>query len=142
MIGGGVVIDWAMPDDVTSADIGGVTNGLTDDRIQYWLGRAKRAILAAVPDLEVRMSAGRVAAEAPADVQVDLVLSKVGNPGGIRTIQESNGPTSGSVTYGGDKPGQMVLDKDQLQRLLGAPRPKGRAGGISMIPADAGRSWW
>ena len=131
MIGGGVVIDWATPDDVTSADIGGVANGLADDRIQYWLGRARRAILAAVPDLEVRMSAGRVAAEAPADVQVDLVLSKVGNPGGIRTIQESNGPTSGSVTYGGDTPGEMALTAAQMKALGGGAAVNRRAGTVS-----------
>ena len=131
MIGGGVVIDWATPDDVTSADIGGVTNGLTDDRIQYWLGRAKRAILAAVPDLEIRMSAGRVAAEAPADVQVDLVLSKVGNPGGIRTIQESNGPTSGSVTYGGDTPGELALTAAQMKALGGGAIVRRQAGTVN-----------
>ena len=131
MIGGGVVIDWATPDDVTSADIGGVTNGLADGRIQYWLGRAKRAILAAVPDLEVRMSAGRVAVEAPADVQVDLVLSKVGNPGGIRTIQESNGPTSGSVTYGGDTPGELALTAAQMKALGGGAIVRRQAGTVN-----------
>ncbi len=114
------MINWATPEDVANADIGGVTDGLSPDRIQYWLGRAERAILAAVPDLGVRVAAGRVAAEAPADVQVDLVLSKVGNPGGIRTIQESNGPTSGSVTYGGDTPGEMALTAAQLKALGGA----------------------
>lgn len=125
------MVDWATPDDVTSADIGGVTNGLTDDRIQYWLGRAKRAILAAVPDLEVRMSAGRVAVEAPADVQVDLVLSKVGNPGGIRTIQESNGPTSGSVTYGGDTPGELALTAAQMKALGGGAIVRRQAGTVN-----------
>lgn len=142
MIGGGAMIVWATLPDLKDADIGGVTASLTDSSITYWLGRAERTIREAVPDLEVRIADARVSEGVPADVQIDLVLAKVSNPGGIRTIQESNGPTSGSVTYGGDKPGQMVLDKDQLQRLLGAPRPKGRAGGISMIPADAGCSWW
>ena len=131
MIGGGVVIDWATPDDVTSADIGGVANGLADDRIQYWLGRARRAILAAVPDLEVRVAAGRVAVEAPADVQVDLVLSKVGNPGGIRTIQESNGPTSGSVTYGGDTPGELALTAAQMKALGGGAIVRRQAGTVN-----------
>ena len=125
------MIDWATPDDVTSADIGGVTNGLADDRIQYWLGRARRAILAAVPDLEVRVAAGRVAVEAPADVQVDLVLSKVGNPGGIRTIQESNGPTSGSVTYGGDTPGELALTAAQMKALGGGAIVRRQAGTVN-----------
>lgn len=130
MIGGGVVIYWASPLDVTSADIGGVTNGLADDRIQYWLGRAGRAILAAVPDLEARVESGRVAPEAPADVQVDLVLSKIGNPGGIRTIQESNGPTSGSVTYGGDTPGELALTAAQMKALGGGAIVRRQAGTV------------
>lgn len=136
------MIVWAELYDLEDADIGGVAAGLSDGSRAYWLGRAQRTILEAVPDLAARIADRRVGEGVPADVQIDLVLAKVGNPSGIRTIQEANGPTSGSVTYGGDKPGQMVLDKDQMQRLLGAPRPKGRAGGISMLPADAGGSWW
>lgn len=126
MIGGGVVIAWANPQDVADADIGGVTAALSVEQVSYWLGRAERAILAAVPDLESRILAGRVSPEAPADVQIDLVLGKVGNPGGIRTIQESNGPTSGSVTYGGDTPGEMALTAAQI-KALGGPSAVRRA---------------
>lgn len=131
MIGGGVVIEWANAQDVTSADVGGVTAGLSDDRVLYWLERAKRAVLVAVPDLEARVLSGRVAVESPGDVQVDLVLSKIGNPGGIRTIQESNGPTSGSVTYGGDTPGEMALTVAQLKALGGGAAVNRRAGTVS-----------
>ena len=77
------------------------------------------------------MSAGRVAVESPADVQVDLVLSKVGNPGGIRTIQESNGPTSGSVTYGGDTPGEMALTAAQIKALGGGAIVRRQAGTVN-----------
>lgn len=133
-----MAITWATKESARAADLDGTLNGVDDAKLDYWLGRAKRAILNAVPDIEARVAAKRVAPETPGDVQVDLVLGKFSNPGGIRTIQESNGPTSGSITYGGDNPGTLELSKQQLRDLLGAGRPKGRAGGISMIPPRTG----
>lgn len=122
------MIVWATPGDVTAADIGGVTSALSAEQVSYWLERARRAILAAVPEVEARVASGRVPKDAPGDVQVDLVLSKVGNPAGIRTIQETNGPSSGSVTYGGDNPGAMVLTADQV-KALGGVAPSRRVAG-------------
>lgn len=136
-----MAIQWAIPDDVTAADLEGVLGKSSTGQIEYWLGRAKRAILSAVPDLEARVASGRVASEVPQDVQIDLALGKFANPGGIRTVQESNGPTGGSVTYGGDNPGTLELSKQQIRDLLGAVRPKGRAGGISMIPPRTVDTW-
>lgn len=119
MIGGGVMVDWATPDDLRSADIGGVTASFTNAQISYWLGRAQRAILDEVPVavLADRIDSGKVAATVPADVQIDLALEKFGNPSGIRTIQESNGPSSGSVTFGGDAPGKLALTADHRRKL-------------------------
>lgn len=133
-----MAITWATKEDAKAADLDGTLTGFDDAKIDYWLGRAKRAILNAVPDIEARVAAKRVDSDTPGDVQIDLVLGKFSNPGGIRTVQESNGPTSGSVTYGGENPGTLELSKQQLRDLLGAGRPKGRAGGISMIPSRAG----
>lgn len=133
-----MAIEWATRDDVKAADLDSTLGTSIDSQIDYWLGRAKRAILNAVPDLEARVTTKRVAIDTPGDVQVDLVLGKFANPGGIRTVQETNGPTSGSVTYGGDNPGTLDLSKQQLRDLLGAGKPKGRAGSISMIPARVG----
>lgn len=104
-------ITWATPEELTSADLEGVTGKLDEAALAYWLGRARRAILAEVslPVLTSRIRDGVIDGEAPKDVQIDLVLGKLANPGGIRTVQESNGPASGSITYGGDTPGQLTL---------------------------------
>lgn len=115
-------IEWATPDTLEQADLEGVTDAFTQQQVTYWLGRAMRAILDEVPAdvLLDRIESGKVSETVPADVQVDLVLSKFGNPGGIRTIQETNGPSSGSVTYGGDSPGQITLTAEH-RRKLGIP---------------------
>jgi hypothetical protein len=112
-------ISWATESELNSADLEGVTHGLEAEQLTYWLGRAKRAILAKapLPVLSARVSGGLVDGEAPKDVQIDLVLGKLGNPGGIRTVQESNGPSSGSVTYGGDSPGQLTLTAHHREML-------------------------
>lgn len=113
-------IVWAELSELQAADLEGVTDGLEEATLTYWLGRAKRAILAAVkpPVLAQRISEDLVDEDAPQDVQIDLVVGKLGNPGGIRTVQESNGPSSGSVTYGGDTPGQLTLTAEH-RRMLG-----------------------
>ncbi len=113
-------ITWATPDDLTSADLEGVTDGLEPSVLGYWLGRARRAILAEAPltVLAARIRDGAVDTEAPQDVQIDLALGKLANPGGIRTVQESNGPSSGSITYGGDSPGTLTLTA-QHRKMLG-----------------------
>ena len=133
-----MAIIWATPSDAKAADLEAVLDRSSEAQIEYWLGRAKRAILSAVPDLEARVGSGRVGDEVPQDIQVDLVLGKFTNPGGVRTVQESNGPSSGSITYGGDSPGTLELSKQQLRDLHGASRPKGRAGVISMVPNRPG----
>lgn len=123
-------IEWATPDDLTSADLEGVTDALEEGVLSYWLGRARRAILAEAPlaVLAARIRDGAVDAEAPQDVQIDLVLGKLANPGGIRTVQESNGPSSGSITYGGDSPGQLTLTA-QHRKMLGVTSGSRRAAG-------------
>lgn len=115
------VIQWASSASVTEADLEGVTAGLALSSLTYWLGRARRAILADFPLalLNARIAEGVVDPQAIQDVQVDLVLGKLANPGGVRTMQESNGPSSGSITYGGDTPGQLTLTAEH-RRMLGA----------------------
>ena len=123
-------ITWANDDELIAADLEGVTGGFTPDQLTYWLDRARRTILAEVTadTLAQRIREQKIDKDAPKDVQIELVLSKLGNPGGIRTVQESNGPTSGSVTYGGDSPGQLTLTA-QHRRLLGFSTKGRRAAG-------------
>lgn len=117
-----VAIRWAAPTDVGRADLEHSVDGADEQAVAYWLGVARRAITTRVPDLLQRIESGRVDPESPADVQIELVLGKLSNPSGIRTVQEANGPTSGSVTYGGESPGQMVLSAAQVALLGGSGR--------------------
>ena len=113
-------IEWAVPDELRAADLEGVSGGVEEEALVYWLGRARRAILAEVPVgvLVQRILTGGVDEDAPRDVQIDLALGKLANPSGVRTVQESNGPSSGSITYGGDAPGQVFLSAHH-RRVLG-----------------------
>ena len=113
-------IEWAVPDELRAADLEGVSGGVEEEALVYWLGRARRAILAEVPVgvLVQRILTGGVDRDAPRDVQIDLALGKLANPGGVRTVQESNGSSSGTITYGGDAPGQVFLSTHH-RRVLG-----------------------
>ena len=124
------IIEWATETDLEGADLEGVTAAYETAQMTYWLGRAKRAILAEVklPVLAERVRAGLIDEDAAKDVQIDLVLGKFANPGGVRTVQESNGPSSGSITYGGESPGQLTLTA-QHRKMLGVTSGSRRAGG-------------
>lgn len=118
------MVVWAQPEDVRLADLGGSVVKISDEQVRYWLERAERAILSAIPDLESRIASAITSADEARGVQIDLVLGKLDNPRGIRSIQETNGPTSGSVTFGGESPGSLTLTREHLRALGGASRQR------------------
>lgn len=117
----GDMLQWADKISLYNADLNGVTTGISPEMLDYWLDSARRTILVDFPLelLNSRVTNGLIDAKSVQDVQIDLVLDKLANPGGIRTVQESNGPSSGSLTFGGDNPGKLVLTS-QHRKMLGA----------------------
>ena len=109
-----------------------------DERLRKWVERAERKIRREVPGIT-----GRLAASDPdhepdlpdlvRDVVIDMVTEVYRNPEGIRQMQDTTGPFSGSVTFGGDSPGALVLTKDHLATLA-PPGRVGRAFDIDLMP--------
>lgn len=53
-------------------------------------------------------------------VVAGMVIRRLRNPDGIRTIQDSTGPLSGSTTFAGDAPGELRLtDQDRRDLTVG-----------------------
>lgn len=116
---------WVTSDEVIESWIG---SGVPTDmqKVADWIGRAERLIRRSVPDIQ-----SRIDEEADLDPVVtdtldtakDIVVSVVSrvfrNPEGIRQRNETTGPFTGSVTYGGDQPGGLSLTDDELSQLLG-----------------------
>lgn len=101
----------------------------SDMSVETWISRAERYLISQVRDLQARIEAGRTTEDDVRDVIVDLVIDVLINRERIRTVQESNGPTSGSVTFGGDSPGKFSLTDRQLRQLgvLTTSRRKSRS---------------
>lgn len=101
----------------------------SDMSVETWISRAERYLISQVRDLPARIEAGRTTEDDVRDVIVDLVIDVLINRERIRTVQESNGPTSGSVTFGGDSPGKFSLTDRQLRQLgvLTTSRRKSRS---------------
>lgn len=101
----------------------------SDMSVETWISRAERYLISQVRDLPDRIEAGRTTEDDVRDVIVDLVIDVLINRERIRTVQESNGPTSGSVTFGGDSPGKFSLTDRQLRQLgvLTTSRRKSRS---------------
>ena len=130
---------WTTPAEVTAAWIGG--DAPTDAAlVGVWVDKAERLLRAKVPTL-----AGRVVADPVVepdllgnvkDVVTAMVQRVFRNPDGIRTRQDSTGPFSGSVTYGGDQPGSLWVTDAELSMISPAGSNRG-AFSIDTIPVTS-----
>lgn len=124
-----VVADW-VGDDAPSDLV----------KVERWVGKAERLLRSKVPGLAERLVVlpvvepdllGNVK-----DVIAEMVQEVFRNPEGVRQRQEGTGPFTGSVTYGGDKPGALRVTEDQIRLLSPAGEDTG-AFTIDMIPAGS-----
>lgn len=134
-------MSWTTPDDVIDAWIGEGAPA-DEDQVQLWIDKAERFIRAQVPDLQARIDAQ--AEEEPArtdlvadavDVVVAMVTRVYRNPNGVRQANETTGPFTTSVTYGGDIPGALTLTDAECARLQG--KTAGGAFTIDMLPSTS-----
>ena len=130
---------WTTAADVTGAWIG---EGAPTDaaKIDNWIAKAERLLRSKVPALEDRLYAEPLTEPDLMSNVMDVVVSMVHevfrNPEGVRQRQEGTGPFTGSVTYGGDKPGALRVTAEQVELLS----PSGSARGaftIDMIPSTS-----
>jgi len=130
--------NWTTADEVVAAWIG--DDAPTDSaKIDLWIGRAERLLRSRVPGLSLRVDADPAEPDLFANVK-DVVTSMVQrvfrNPEGVRTRQETTGPFSGSVTLGGDQPGELWVTDDEMARLVLSGGRRG-AFTIDMIPSTS-----
>ena len=130
---------WTTAAEVVAAWIG--DDAPTDNAlIGVWVGRAERLLRAKVPGLQLRLDADPVTELDLLDNVKDVVTSMVQrvfrNPEGVRTRQESTGPFSGSVTLGGDQPGELWVTDDELSRVSPAGSNRG-AFTVDTIPVTS-----
>lgn len=134
-------MSWTLPVDVTDSWIGSGSPG-DEDQVQLWIDKAERFIRSQVPDLQARIDAE--AEEVPprsdllqdaVDVVVAMVTRVYRNPNGVRQANETTGPFTTSVTYGGDIPGALTLTDAESARLQG--KSAGGAFTIDMLPSTS-----
>lgn len=130
---------FATVEDVKSRWLTG-TVPATDAQITTLIADAEDIILGEFPTLEADVTAGTVPATRIKRVVARMIHRVLRNPEGVRSVQESTGPFSGSTTYGGDNPGELYLTDDD-RRDIGGRKSKGRAFTVSTIPAGWGTGW-
>lgn len=132
-------MSWTSAEDVVEAWIGddAPENTLL---IENWVGKAERLLRSKVPSLLARMNADSATepdlAGTVKDVVIEMVHEVFRNPEGVRQRQEGTGPFTGSVTYGGDKPGALRVTAEQVERLSPAGSSRG-AFTIDMMPSTS-----
>jgi len=129
---------WAVAQDVLDAWIGEGAPSNTAS-VTTWIGRAERLVRSSVPGLQGRIDGGLEPdlLEDVRDVVVSMVERKFRNPEGVRTRQESTGPFSGSVTMGGDQPGELWITDAELKRISGAGTSEPRLSVVDTIPVTS-----
>jgi hypothetical protein len=131
-------MSWTVAQDVLDAWIG---EGAPTDTgsVTTWIGRAERLVRSSVPGLQARIDGGLEPdlLEDVRDVVVSMVERKFRNPEGVRTRQESTGPFSGSVTLGGDQPGELWLTDVELKRISGNTSAGPRVTSVDTIPVTS-----
>lgn len=128
---------WTTATDVTAAWVGDDAPADTA-KVGVWIEKAERLLRSKVPDLLDRIDGGLESdlLGNAKDVVTEMVHEVFRNPEGVRQRQEGAGPFSGSVTYGGDKPGALRVTAEQLERLA-APGGSRGVFTIDMIPSTS-----
>lgn len=130
-------MSWTDPTDVTDSWIPADDAPTDTDLIQIWIDRAERYLKAKVPTLAARIADEETdLLEKTQDVVSAMVQRLFRNPDGTRQRQETTGPFTESMTFGGDQPGSLWLTDDELQLLAGVSPGRHTAYSIDLLPAD------
>ena len=123
---------WTTVEDLQNAWVGDPLQ-LSADTIKTWLARAERRLVREIPGLAARLEQDEPdLRNAVADAVLEMVETKFRNPEGARTRQESTGPFGGSITYGGDNPGGLVVT-EQMRKSLAPPERAGEAFEVDLL---------
>lgn len=130
---------WTAASDVVADWIG--DDAPTDlSKVANWIGKAERLLRSEVPSLVARLAADPVTEPDllgnVKDVVTEMVQEVFRNPERIRQRQDASGPFSGSVTFGGDTPGELRVTSKQIKLLSPASNSTG-AFTIDMIPSTS-----
>lgn len=129
-----------------------------DDVLDRWVGEdrptdlgvvgtlvadAETVIAARFPGIADRITDGVLPVDRVKLVVSRMVTRAIRNPEGVRTRQEGTGPFSGSVTFGGDNPGDMWLTNEEADLLGPDGGRRQRAFTVSTIaPTEPDPPWW
>lgn len=126
---------WTTADDVIDAWIG---ENVPSDHlvVDLWIAKAERMLRREFPALESRVASTDREPdllETVKDVVIAMVTRVFRNPEGIRQMLETTGSFTGSITFGGDQPGGLVLLDSERDSLRDPGSPKaGQAFSFSM----------
>lgn len=125
---------WAVADDVLDRWAGVDPPTAQESTITTLIGDAEGYIRGEYPTIDTLISDGTVDVDNVVRVVAQMVIRKLQNPLGIRQQNETTGPFTRGVTFGGDLPGELWSLTDSERVMLGdhsADRRHGRAFSIN-----------
>lgn len=106
---------WTSTPEVRERSLG-ADDDFSDEQITRLIDDAEDVVLAAFPAIESQVP-DPIPLARVARVVSGMVIRRLRNPDGIRTLQDSTGPYSGSTTYAGDHPGEIYLSEEDKRAL-------------------------
>lgn len=128
---------WTTAAEVVAAWVG--SDAPTDTaKVGVWIDKAERLVRSKLPDLQARIDGGTELdlLGNVKDVVTEMVEEVFRNPEKVRQRQEGTGPFTGSVTFGGDRPGALRVTAEQLERLA-APGGSRGVFTVDLVPSTS-----
>lgn len=126
---------WTAPQDVKDRWLLG-DFPVPDSQLMVLIGDAEDTVGSEFADIDARILAETLPVARVQKVVARMVIRHIRNPEGIRQINETTGPFTGSRTYGGAEPGSMYLTDEDRAELAGAKSGQ-RAFTIDTVPSTS-----
>lgn len=126
---------YTSPEDIRLRMVGASEDTLTDEQINVKIAETEDRFGEAIERFENRIESGEIPVTRVIRIVSAIVVGHLQNPLGYRSIQDTQGSYSSSLTFAGDTPGSLYISSDDIKEMLGKPRgSKQSAFTISTLP--------
>lgn len=126
---------YTSPEDIRLRMVGASEDTFTDEQINIKIAETEDRFGEQIENFEGRIESGEIPVSRVIRIVAGIVIGHLQNPLGYRTIQDTQGSYSSSVTLAGDTPGSLYISSDDIREMLGKQRgAKQSAFVISTLP--------
>lgn len=128
-------MSYTSAEDIRLRMVGASEEDFSDDLINIKITETEDRFGEQIENFEGRIETGEIPVSRVIRIVSAIVIDHLQNPMGYRTIQDTKGNQSSSLTFAGDSPGKLMISSSDIKEMLGKPREtKQSAFVISTLP--------